>query len=129
MCTAVGMFIDSASNIYTVYMKTEYIEIHLIIMNIIYEYEHITNLTLNTEDCSNNIYLCTFMESHWFNRFPKTCPAARPGLRGGTAAAAALGAGRLHLRAAAGSGRGGPRRTAGGGAPCVAVRRWKVDIP
>lgn len=63
------------------------------------------------------------MESHWFNRFPPTCPAARPGLRGGTAAAAALGAGRLHLRAAAGSGRGGPRRTAGGGAPCVAVRR------
>ena len=44
-------------------------------------------------------------------------PNARPGLRGGTAAAAALGAGRLGLRAAAGSGRGGPRRTAGGGEP------------
>ena len=48
--------------------------------------------------------------------FPKKFPA-RPGLRGGKAAAAALGAGRLGLRAAAGSGRGGPRRTAGGGEP------------
>ena len=48
--------------------------------------------------------------------FPKKFPA-RPGLRGGKAAAAALGAGRLGLRAAAGSGRRGPRRTAGGGEP------------
>ena len=52
-------------------------------------------------------------------RFAHVIPTfpARPGLRGGKAAAAALGAGRLGLRAAAGSGRGGPRRTAGGGEP------------
>jgi hypothetical protein len=71
--------------------------------------------------------------AHVIPTFPKTFPA-RPGLRGGTAAAAALGAGRLGLRSAAGSGRGGPRRTAGGGEPWpsaslqIQKKGFRVDI-